>query len=175
MKSKINSEFDSLIDQISKNTGLSDKDISLKMGRNSGFISQLKSRIKNNNEEVSKKFLDALKLHFANYNEVSEPEIPLLKENRNAPGGNRAMETLYSLAESNKVLVETNAELAGMLKSVFYKATGGYRQDIPTDVYSKLDNLLEVLAEVGSGKKWRSKEEALATLGKRFYVDSANG
>jgi len=84
----------------------------------------------------------------------------------------RAMDTLYSLAESNKILVATNAELAGMLKSVFYKTTAGADQGNPSDVLSKLDTLLEVIAEVGSGKKWRSKQEAIATLGKRFYADS---
>ncbi len=95
-------------------------------------------------------------------------------------GTDKTMETVYSLAESNKtlvdshkLLVETNANLVGMIK-VMSKTTGSVAQDIQKDVYAKLDNLLEAIAEVASGKKYHSKQEALATLGKNFYESTGS-
>lgn len=75
-------------------------------------------------------------------------------------------------AESNRILVESQQKLIetnAYLVTVKTKTTGNDDQDIPPAVHAKLDNLLEAIAEVGSGKKWHSKQEALATLGKSFY------
>lgn len=44
-------------------------------------------------------------------------------------------------------------------------------QETTAGVESKLNALLEAIAEVGSGKRWHSKEEAIAALGKSFYFE----
>lgn len=75
------------------------------------------------------------------------------------------------LAESQKQLVNTNAELVTLYKQ---NATGSADQDKSVGVQSKLDTLLEAIAEVASGKKYHSKQEALATIGKKFYEHSGS-
>jgi len=74
MKSNNNTIFKNMLIDIADKTGFTDKQISLKVGRNSGYIAQLRSRIKNNTEEVPQKFIDLLKLHFANYNMAAEEQ-----------------------------------------------------------------------------------------------------
>ncbi len=84
-----------------------------------------------------------------------------------------ASESSKILAESQKQLVATNAELVTMYKNN-RNATGGSEPDITKDVYAKLDNLLEVIASVAAGERYESKQEALATLGRNFYLSSGS-
>ncbi len=71
-------------------------------------------------------------------------------------------------AESQKRLADTNAELVGMLKSEQHKTTVNESTQIHEVFVSKLDDLLEAIADAGS-KGWKSKQEALAELSSRFY------
>jgi len=93
---------------------------------------------------------------------------------------NKAIETVYNLAESNKtlvdshkLLVETNANLVSMIKSIT-KTIGDSGQDNAAGVEAKFDVLLEAIAEVAAGKRYHSKQEAVATLGKLFYARSGS-
>ena len=91
----------------------------------------------------------------------------------NLPSNNmldKAIETVNTLAESNKLAIQTNADLAAMLKA----AMGG----VPTEnagsetlkaFDAKLDAVLEAVAEVGSGKRYHSPEEARAAIGRRYF------
>jgi hypothetical protein len=72
MNSKNNKIFEQLIEEIAEKTGMSDKDISIKAGRNAGYIAQLRSRIKNNSEQVPEKFIELLRLRFAT--NLEDPE-----------------------------------------------------------------------------------------------------
>jgi len=82
-----------------------------------------------------------------------------------------AAESNKILAESQRQLVNTNAELVNLYKE---KSTGNAGQGNAADVEAKFDVLLEAIAEVASGKKYHSKQEAVATLGKRFYARSGS-
>jgi len=82
-----------------------------------------------------------------------------------------AAESGKILAESQKQLVNTNAELVSLYK---HSATGNADEGKSADVQSKLDTLLEAIAEVAAGKKFHSKQEALATIGKKFYERSGS-
>lgn len=179
MISKNNILFEQLLSIIVEKTGLTDKEISLKVGRNEGYIAQLKSRIKNNNEEIPTKFIELLKLHFASDHILREPEQEDIKENNLY----MAMETISNLAQSNRViadnnttisqsqlkLVETNAELAIMIKEMINRTTVNDVSETVKASDAKFLGLLEVIADLGVGKIWKSKEEGIALLGTKFY------
>jgi hypothetical protein len=57
--------FSDLLKLIEDQTGLGEKDIAVRAGRNSGYISQLRSRFKNKGEDIPPKFIELLKLRFA--------------------------------------------------------------------------------------------------------------
>lgn len=92
-------------------------------------------------------------------------------------------DTLYNLSESNRVLAnsnlifaeahkriaETNAELTMMLKA---SITVGDEVKNQSDGPSIIDKVLEVLAVVGAGKKWATKEAAEKALRTLVYGDS---
>jgi transcriptional regulator with XRE-family HTH domain len=68
------------------------------------------------------------------------------------------------LAESNKTLANSHAELVTMVKGVVPDQQGTSVTDL-----ARFSDFLEVLADVGSGKRWHSKKEALAELNKLLY------
>jgi len=59
------SDFENLIKKISIEFGLSDGEISKAVGRNEGYISQLRSRHKKDGSLPPDKFVETLKLRFA--------------------------------------------------------------------------------------------------------------
>lgn len=81
-----------------------------------------------------------------------------------------AAESAKILAESQRQLVNTNADLV----MLYRQTTVGAGSGNVANVQAKLDMLLVTIAEVASGKKYHSKEEALATMGKRFYESSGS-
>lgn len=80
--------------------------------------------------------------------------------------------TLADLAASNKMLAEANIILARSHEQLLSKwtnrpddvITAGAGQENDVAYLSRLSDLLEVMAEIGSGKRWGSKEEARAAL-----------
>lgn len=142
---------------------------------------------------VTEDHIKNIKLHFpflsenktAEKFEFNEEEIPVLKtpKGKETRHTNLALDTVYSLAESNRVLadnntiiaqsqlklVETNSELAIMLKEVFKKTTVSAVSETESTSDAKFLGLLEVIAEIGVGHKWKSKQEGLALLGNKFY------
>lgn len=118
--------FESLIAQITANTGLDDKDISVKVGRNSGYISQLKSRYKNEGKDIPEKFIDLLKLHFATNNTKTQSE-KAFQENIQRPSYTKALDDSRGMQSFNEpsqsyfskksedslhILVESNKSLS---------------------------------------------------------------
>jgi transcriptional regulator with XRE-family HTH domain len=71
------------------------------------------------------------------------------------------------LAESHLKLVESNTTLTSMIKGPTERDFLG----IPEAMLPKISDLLELIAEAGT-KKWKSKDDALVELNKRFYGDS---
>lgn len=65
MDSNSSDVFLELIHKITTATGKTEPEIAVMVGRNKGYISQLKSRMKNGNE-VPASFIELLKLRFAN-------------------------------------------------------------------------------------------------------------
>lgn len=65
-------------------------------------------------------------------------------------------------AESNRLLSESNKQLVDYI-------TAGAGAEIPANVAARFEDLLELIAEVASGSKFHSQQEAAAVLRKRFY------
>lgn len=75
-----------------------------------------------------------------------------------------SMSGIIALINSNKELTESNLILTKMLQ-----AKTAVPQEIPADVESRFADLLELIAKVGSGKRWKSEQEASAALSNEFY------
>ena len=187
MKSNNNSEFEVLVQKISEATTMNDKEISLKVGRNAGYIAQLRSRIKNGEEEIPVKFIDLLKLHFAKelsktgsdrqtddtkIKEISGSDFSeLLYQNRlmaealKLAGEERVITAKSALidAEARKRLINSIGDLAQAAKS-----TADAVPETQRDEIGITGDLLEVLAELGVGTHWKSKQEGVRILGMRL-------
>lgn len=88
-------------------------------------------------------------------------------------GNDLAMRTIYSLAESNKQIAESNASLSRSNEElvIMIKSTVNGAPQTDATLSTKWTDLLELLAEIGTGKKrWLSKQEAVAELSKRFLI-----
>lgn len=77
------------------------------------------------------------------------------------------------IAESQKKLVETNSELTGMLKKAISNPIANATPETPPISGAIVIGLLEVIADLGIGKGWKSKEEGLAVLGRKIYPEIA--
>lgn len=94
------------------------------------------------------------------------------------------LQAVIHIAASNKVLAEANLKLADAHKILaknnqdlitMIKPTVNDGQQIPEVVAARFSGLLELLAQVGSGKKWKSVEEARAALSKLILVPGETG
>ena len=70
----------------------------------------------------------------------------------------KLMQAHLSMSDANRILSEKIATIP------VHEST-----EIPVAVESRFSDLLEVLAELGTGTRWKSKQEALATLSKLFH------
>ncbi len=90
-----------------------------------------------------------------------------------------SMKSLFGLVESNKILAEANRNISEanrdlakntvLLTTMLNAATVNDHSEMPLTVVAKFADVLELLAEVGSGNKWHSKDEATAEIHRRFY------
>lgn len=178
MKSNNNIEFETIIKKISQSTGLNDKEISLKVGRNAGYVSQLRSRIKNSEEEVPIKFNKLLKLHFANLfldNQLKEDEVIYQKKQDLS---NKESD-LNALIESNRNLSAAklvDAEAGLLLAKTNASLTAQVLQNINNDIKNEpellealnanMRGLLAAIAKVATGTRYDSEDLAVEELGK---------
>lgn len=97
---------------------------------------------------------------------------PSTQKMNNEPEVDFTKKALADLAASNRMLAEANIILARSHEQLLSKwanrlddaftADAGQENDVA--YLSRLSDLLEVMAEIGSGKRWGSKEEARAAL-----------
>lgn len=168
--SKLNDEFLRLIEHIEKSTGLGIGEISIKSGRNEGYISQMKSRIsKKKDFQVAKSYIDLLRLKFAD--DLAKSNHPQLN------GKNVTLEELLEVNSKNaqanlerSISERINAEARNKEAENFkelvalVKAHSNALLQTNEAFDAKLDRLLGAMAEIGSGKRWHSKQEAAANL-----------
>lgn len=81
------------------------------------------------------------------------------------------MAAIISMSESNKLLAESNKTLAKNNEDLIqiFKTTVDAPQQIPLTLEARFAALLELIAQVGTGKHWKSVQEAHAALSKQFY------
>lgn len=88
------------------------------------------------------------------------------------------MQALVNLSESNRILAESNHSLARSHEElVLMVKSTAHAPDANThaDQLERFSSLLEIIAEIGSGKKlWASKSQAVEELNK-FVLDAAAG
>lgn len=109
--------------------------------------------------------IDKIHEAFANYKEgkplKSEATDDLIKSDARELA-------IYNLAESNRLIAASNADLAASNKELVNMVkdnfTANASQQIPQDVHTKLGKLLGFVALVGSGKRWKSLDEAMAVI-----------
>lgn len=79
-----------------------------------------------------------------------------------------AMENQRLALETNRDIAASNAQLAAALKSIANKPTEDLFQGLNEAFLTKLSQVVEFVAEVGSGKKYSNKDAALVELNKRY-------
>lgn len=157
-------ELNDLIETIKKRTKLNEEDISKRMGYNEGYISQTRSR-----KKVPPKLFNNLLREFRNeLNESHKQSETTVSEPEEAYSGKAVLNLTESnrlIAESNASLADSNKELVQMVKRDF---TASDPQQSLQDAAAMRLVLLELLSEVGSGKRWKSPEEVRAVYRKRI-------
>lgn len=158
-------KLDLLIERIKKVTGLDISQIEEKLGYAKGRIGQAKSK-----GQVTEKFLNyiqnsfTLELYQGERGNVNEPMI-----NYGAKGESfMQMQAILNLTNSNKVLAESQKVMATIhsdLVELVKKSERASAESSLADL-SILSDFLEVLADVASGKRYGSKQQALAELNK---------
>lgn len=81
---------------------------------------------------------------------------------------------ILAIAESNKGLVRANTAIAEANKILAEKVPESDSSEIPLAVESRFSDLLELIAELGTGTRWKSKQEALAVLSKLWHGKTAS-
>lgn len=184
-----------VIDYLKKENSLTNEDLSLKLGyRTKSYVSD----ILGGNKGLSNIFLDRLNDVYrintefikGNSNEMIirniDSKFPremsgtaLLATGKNdSETASKAKNTIHEIAESNKILAHANSTLADAHKIIarsneqligIIKGTSSDdHSESPITDPTTLSSLLEAMAEIGAGKRWRSKEEAIAWLGNKF-------
>lgn len=84
--------------------------------------------------------------------------------------GNLSTQAILNLTESNRILAEAHRDLAKntIELTLLIKATVNVYINNPPAFDATLTDLLEVIADVGTGKRWDDKNEALAELSRQF-------
>lgn len=96
---------------------------------------------------------------------LSEPEVKYEgKKNDQA----LTMQALVNLTESNRILAESNKTLARSHEELvmMVKSTGSVEPKINTGLEARFSRLLHLIAQVGSGSRWDTIDEAEEALGK---------
>lgn len=164
----INKKLDDLISAVIFATKLDIGQIETRLGYAKGRFAQAKSK-----GQVTDRLLKNISNEFKK--ELSAIEAPVLNEEVAEYGHNGStlsMKAIVNLTQSNKVLAESNkilaishSDLVEMVKQSVHAEPG-----TQSDGLSMFSDLLEVIADVASGKRYKSKQEALAELNKYVAV-----
>jgi len=83
--------------------------------------------------------------------------------------GDNLTEAILSITRSNEGLVRANTVIAEANLKLAEKVSASESEEIPLAVESRFSDLLELIAELGTGTRWKSKQEALAVLSKLWH------
>jgi transcriptional regulator with XRE-family HTH domain len=128
-------------------------------GYSKGNVSQYLSKKLPPSESFLNAFYDAFK---ESIKKVSH-ETPEVSSNNNLT------EAILSITRSNEGLVRANTVIAEANLKLAEKVSASESEEIPLAVESRFSDLLELIAELGTGTRWKSKQEALAVLSKLWH------
>lgn len=158
--------------------------ISKETGISKGTVSDVLSK----KREPSENFIDEFYLKFpkGNYidkaeeddetkNVLNDPETPYIK----TPPEPLPIEAIIKLIDSNAMLAKSNADVSAsnvvlaetnkrLADRVLSNTTVNEQQEILEAYHTRLQTLQELLLDVGTGKRFGSKEEIRALLNKAF-------
>ena len=128
-----------------------------------GFSKGHVSNILNGNVAMTENFYETFLKHFDTPKVMAnEPDKPLHKEDLEQDNTQRER-SLHALIESNKMLVETNKDLTGMLKqSYFNKVSSNSDQHISITLLP----YLQKIALGGVGRFWKDERVGIVELNK---------
>lgn len=103
--------FNNLVNDISAKTGMEESEISKLVGRNHGYISQLRSRYKNHGEEPSEKFIEHLRLHFYSNGKIIIPHKDKLTDKKHTVTVEEKESELQGLIKVTQVFADAHLGL----------------------------------------------------------------
>ena len=141
----------------------------LNVGNN--YLDQVLARGGNAKAFNKLKMYAELKLQNAIASNLPDSKTKDIKQNTSFGSIESLSESNRLLAESHLKLVETNSELTALLKGILNPVTANVPLNNQPVFDARLEALLEVVAGLGVGKDWKSKQEGIATLHKKVYHD----
>ena len=179
--------MENLITEIRKRFNLTQVQMSADTGLNREFINKMEK----GKFDISEKTIGLLKEVYKD-NGTVKPRIsdnsglnttPLKDEDnisekkndylisQNETSVHSIIETNRNISRAIEKIADTNAQFAILLQSLIPAKTEIY-QGVHQDTLSKLSQILEYVVEIGSGKRWETKEDGIVELNKRFFGSS---
>ena len=179
--------MENLITEIRKRFNLTQVQMSADTGLNREFINKMEK----GKFDISEKTIGLLKEVYKD-NGTVKPRIsdnsglnttPLKDEDnisekkndylisQNETSVHSIIETNRNISRAIEKIADTNAQFAILLQSLIPAKTETY-QGVHQDTLSKLSQILEYVVEIGSGKRWETKEDGIVELNKRFFGSS---
>jgi plasmid maintenance system antidote protein VapI len=161
-----------------KKDGVGKGDVAQKIGINATYLSKMLSGEK----PVTDSFTSALHKYYGNKLRdlginLKKTEVMLPPVEKTAAPSEQGPEppidynskAVYNLTESNRLIAESNASLAASNKELVQmvkESTASVPRQTDQDVIAMRSVFLELLSEVGSGKRWKSPEEVKVAYSK---------
>ena len=172
-----------LISEIRRKFKISQVQMSTETGLNREFI----NKMENGKVEISEKTigllnqiykLDGIKPHIDNdsgflndQNTLNDTDKKEKKIDLTEVSVHSIIDTNRNISRTLEKMVDTNSKFASLLESII-PAKKETHLGLDQDVLSKMSQILEFLVEVGSGKRWETKEDGILELNTRFYGNS---
>ena len=176
--------MENLITEIRKRFNLTQVQMSADTGLNREFINKMEK----GKFEISEKTIGLLKEVYKDngtikphINDISGLNDTTLEEednvtekkndyiiSQNETSVHSIIETNRNMSRAMEKIADTNAQFAILLKSLIPAKTETY-QGVHQDTLTKLSQILEYVVEIGSGKRWETKEAGIVELNKRFF------
>lgn len=173
-------DLKTLVETVSIKTGKSQEELAKEMGYGGNYISEMLSP----SGKITRKFLNTFNLR---YKDTLGSKDSFLENPKNAlknqgiPESAHLISVLNNLSESHKNLTaahkeiaQSNNKLADNEKEILSKfpVTTGAPPGTLIAEPSIVSEFLELIAEIGIGRTWQTREEGLAEISRRLNVPS---
>lgn len=145
-----------------------------KLGFSRSFLHKLMTGLEEVSDDViedAKKITTNTKNVSENTNQVSAQlvsEPPTSYDVAQKNSDNMYLEVILNLTAANQEAINNCSRLVALLEKKLLPTAGAGVESQP-DYPAIFDNVLEVMAEIASGQRYSTKEDAMKTLHKKFY------